>query len=138
MKSVRTSTRRWVRICGLVLALGLWLSGLGSANAEPSAECRALAVRFGAAAYELDAGALAGLIACVSVELQDRTGGPALAPPPPPPPPPAVVVPPSPPPAPIPPPAPPEPSGRISSFRQTWPQSAPWGGDWPNAGMGGD
>jgi hypothetical protein len=146
MKSVRTSTRRRVRLCGLVLTLGLWLSGLGSANAEPSAECRALAVRFGAAAYELDAGALAGLIACVSVELQDRTGGPALPPPRPPalPPPPSSELPPTPPPPasePVrPPPAPlappPPPSARISSFPQAWPQSQPWGGDWPNAGFG--
>ena len=138
MKSVRTRTRRRVRLCGLVLALGLWVSGGDPARAEPSAECRALAVRFGAAAYELDAGALAGLIACVSVELQDRTGGSAPAPPPPPQtppqPPPSVSEPVRPPPAPLPP--PPPPSARISSFPQAWPQSAPWGGDWPNAGMG--
>ena len=132
MKSLRMSTRPRVSICGLVLALGVWLSGVDPASAEPSVECRDLAVRFATASAELDPGALAGLIMCVSAELQDRTGGPALAPPPPPP----AFVPPSPPPAPLPPPPPPQSSGRMSSFRQTWPQSAPWGGEWPTEGLG--
>ena len=138
MQSMRTSIRPRVQICGLVLALGLWLAGLGLATAEPSAECRALAVRFGAAAYELDPAALAALIACVSAELQDRTGVPALAPQPAPQPPPQPASPASgpvrPPPAPAP--APPPPEARISSFTQEWPQSQPWGGDWPNQGFG--
>ena len=146
MKSVRRSTRHRVRLCGLVLMLGLWLWGLGSASAEPSAECRALAVRFGAAVYKLDVGALAGLIACVSAELEDRTGSVAVAPPAPPtpPPPPSPALPPTPPPPapaptrPPPPPAPtpPPPEARISSFTQTWPSAQPWGTDWPKQGFG--
>ena len=116
MKSMRPRPR--VCICGLALALGLWVASLGPARAEPSAECRDLAARFANAAAALDAGALAALITCVSGELQDRTGGRALAPPPSPP----EVAPPPP---------PPPPSGRISAFRETWPQSAPWGGEWP-------
>jgi len=129
-------TRPRVRICVIVLAVGLWFSGLGPANAEPSARCRDLAARFANGAAELDPGALAVLITCVSVELQDRTGGPALAPPPSPP---EVAPPPPPeptPPTPPPPPPPPPPSGRISAFRQTWPQTAPWGGEWPGEGWG--
>jgi len=131
MKSVRTRTRPRVRVCGLVLALGLWLSGLGSASAEPSAECRDLAARFANAPAELDLGALAGLMTCVGAEMQDRTGGRALPPPPRPPEP----VPPSPPPAPPPSPAPaPPPSPPPSSFREAWPPSAPWGSPWPSVG----
>lgn len=108
MKGVRTSTRPRVRLCGLVLALGLWVSGLASASAATAAEaeCRYLAARLGTAA------------ACASGELQDPTGGTA---PPPPPNPPGVT---------------PPPSGRISSFRQTWPSSAPWGKDWSKEGWG--
>lgn len=132
MKSMRTRPR--VCVCGLVLALGLWLAGLGPARAEPSAECRDLAARFANAAAALDAGALAALITCVSGELQDRTGGRALAPPPSPPevtpPPPSPASPPE-----VAPPAPP-PSGRISAFRETWPQNAPWGSPWPTVEPG--
>ena len=125
MKSVRTSMRPRVRICVIVLAVGLWFSGLGPASAESSAECRDLAAQFANAAAALDLGALAGLITYVSVELQDRTGGPALAPPPRPP----ESIPPSPPPAP--PPSPPP-----SSFREAWPPSAPWGQAWPTVDPG--
>ncbi len=111
MKSVRASMRPWVCICGLVLAFGLWASGLGSAIAGTSAEveCRYLAARLGIAA------------ACGSAEIQDPTAGTA-----PPPPPSAPGVTPPPPPQ----------SERISSFRTTWPQSAPWGKDWSKEGWG--
>ena len=115
------STRSRVSICGLGLTLGLWLSGVGSASAEPSAQCRDLAARFANTAAELDLGALAGLITCVSLELQDRTGGATLTPPPRPP----ESIPPSPPPAP-----PPSPG----NFREAWPPSAPWGSPWPSVG----
>ena len=110
MKSVRMSTRSRVRLCGLVLALGLWLLGLGSATAETSAECRYLAARLGVAA------------ACGSAEIPDPTGGTAPLPPQSP----SEVAPP-----------PPSPQAeQISSFRQTWPQSAPWGRDWSKEGWG--
>ena len=109
MKRAHKSRRRQVRICGLVLALGLWLLGLGSATAETAAECRYLAARLGVAA------------ACGSAEIPDPTGGTA---PPPPPSPPDVAPP------------PPPQAERISSFRQTWPQSAPWGRDWSKEGWG--
>ena len=110
MNSVRTSTWPRVRICGLALALGLWVSSLGSATAETPAECRYLAARLGVAA------------ACGSGATPDPTGGTAPLPPQSP----ADVAPP--PPAPQ--------AERISSFRQTWPQSPPWGGDWPKGGWG--
>ena len=104
MKSVRPRTRRWVRLCGLVLGLGLGLLGLGAASAETAAECRYLAARLGVAA------------ACGSAGIPDPTGDTAPLPPQSPS---EVAPPPSPP--------PPE---RLSSFRQAWPQSAPWGKDW--------
>lgn len=112
MKSGRASLRPWVGICGLVLACGLWVLGRGSASAGTAAEaeCRYLAARLGIAA------------ACGSAEVQDPTGGTA---PPPPPSPSDVATQPAPP-----------PSGRISSFRTTWPQSAPWGKDWSKEGWG--
>jgi hypothetical protein len=99
MESAYARMRFWARICGLVLAFGLWWSGLGSANAGTSAEaeCRYVAARLGIAA------------ACGSVETQEPTGGTA----PPPPPSSSGGAPPQ--------------SERINSFRQTWPQSAPWG-----------
>ena len=110
MDIVRTSTWPRVRICGLALALGLWLVGLGSATAETAAECRYLAARLGVAA------------ACGSGATPDPPGGTAPLPPQSP----ADVAPP--PPAPQ--------AERISSFRQTWPQSAPWGRDWSKEGWG--
>ncbi len=107
MKSGRTGTRRRVRVCGRALALGLWWLGLGAASAETAAECRYLAARLGVVAT------------CGTAELPDAMGGTA--------PPPtqgtSEVAP------------PPQPE-RISSFRQTWPQSAPWGRDWPKEGWG--
>jgi hypothetical protein len=106
MNSVRTSTWPRVRICGLVLALGLWVSSLGSATAETPAECRYLAARLGVAA------------ACGSAEIPDPTGDTAPRPP-----------------SSAPEGAPPPPE-RISSVRQTWPQSAPWGKDWSKEGWG--
>lgn len=109
MKRVHTTMRPWVRICGFVLAFGLWWSGLGSASADTSAECRDLAARLGTA------------VACVGAATQDPTGGTAPLPPPSPP---DVAAP------------PPPPSGRVSAFRQTWPQSAPWGKDWSKEGWG--
>lgn len=123
MKSVRMSTRPRVRICIIVLVLGLWLSGLGSAGAELSAECRDLAARFAKAGAELDLRALAALMTCVSAEIQDRTGGTAPAPPPSPP----EEAPPAP--APAQPMWPPP-----TSQRAQWPPSAPWGGPWPSVG----
>jgi hypothetical protein len=107
------STRTRVRFCAIVVALGLWVSGLGLASAEPSAGCRALATRFANTAAELDLGDLAGLITCVSVEMQDRTGDPAVAPLP------SSSAPPSSPPI---------------SERGQWPPPAPWGGPWPGIG----
>ena len=111
MQSMRTSIRPRVHLCGLVLAVGLGASGLGSASAGTAAEaeCRYLAARLGTAA------------ACGSAALPDPTGGTA---PPPPPSPPDVAPP------------PPPQAERISAFRQTWPQSAPWGKDWSKEGWG--
>ena len=106
MQRMRTSIRPRVHLCGLVLAVGLGVSGLGSASAETAAECRYLAARLGVAA------------ACGGAQPQDPTGGTAPLPPETP----SEAAPPPPPP----------PSGRISAFRQTWPQSAPWGTDWSN------
>ena len=114
MGSARASTRSRVRICVIVLVVGLWFSGLGPASAEPSAECRDLATRFGNAAAELDSRALAGLMTCVSAEMQDRMGGPAAAPPPA-----SPALRPSPP---------------QTSDRGQWPPSAPWGSPWPGVG----
>ena len=128
MKNTHARMPLWTRICGLVLALGPCAGGLDSASAEPSAECRELAVQFGTAAAALDLGALAVLMRCVSDEIQDRTRGTAPAPPPSPP----EAAPPPPPP----PPPPSPPSGRISSFRQAWPESAPWGREWSSEGWG--
>jgi hypothetical protein len=108
-------TRACIRIISQAVVLGLWLLGAAPANAEPSADCRALAVQFGNAADALDLGALAGLVTCVSAEMQKRTVGAA------------PVSPPSQPAA-----APA--SSSSSAFRQTWPPSAPWGGEWPGVG----
>jgi hypothetical protein len=119
-RCVGTSSR--ISLCVIVLALGLLASGLDAASAEPSAECRELALRFSNAAAGLDLRALAGLMACVSFELQDRTGGPAVAPPPPPP----EAAPPSPPPTPW-------PSPPHAAERGQWPPSPPWGGEWPSS-----
>lgn len=113
---MRMCPRTWVRIGLIVLALGLWLSDVGSVSAEPSAECRDLAARFANGAAGLDLGALADLMACVSAEMQGRTGAPTAMPPP-------VSV--------APPPVPP-PTGE----RDQWPQSAPWGSPWPSEGPG--
>jgi len=110
MKRAHKSRRRQVRICGLVLALGLWLLGLRAAATETAAECRYLAARLGVAA------------ACGSGATPDPPGGTAPLPPQSS----SEVAPPPPPPQ----------AERISSFRQTWPQSAPWGGDWPKGGWG--
>lgn len=122
MRNTRMSTRTRVSIFVIVPALSLWFSGPGPASAEPSAECRDLAVRFANAAAGLDMTSLAGLMACVSAEIQNRTGGTAPAPPPGPPqeapPVPAPAQPPSPPP---------------TRERGQWPAPAPWGGAWPQA-----
>jgi hypothetical protein len=109
MKSVRTRMRACVCIAGLVLAGGLGVSGVGAARAATAAEaeCWYLAARLGTAA------------ACGSAAMPDPTGGTAPLPPPNPP---GVT--------------PPPPSGRISSFRQTWPSSALWGKDWSKEGWG--
>lgn len=114
MKSVGVSTRPRVRRCVVVLTVGLWFSGLGPASAEPSAECRDLATRFANAAAEVDLSELAVLMTCVSAEMQDRTGGPVVAPLPG---------------SPAPPPAPP-----MTNERGQWPPSAPWGAPWPSGG----
>ena len=127
MKSARTLRRPRARIWAVVVALGLWAAASGAASAEPSAECRGLAARFAESADGLDLSALAWLMTCVSNEMSGRTGGAAPVPPPPPP---AVAPPPQPSPPPQPPPPPPPPS----SFREEWPQSAPWGNPWPNIG----
>ncbi len=131
MKSVRMRMRLRVRSYGLLLTFGLWVLEPGSARAEPSAECRDLAARFATAAAALDLGALAGLMMCVSTEIQGRMGGTALPPPPSPP-----EVAPPPPPTPLPSLPPPPASERISAFRPTWPASAPWGGEWSEKGWG--
>jgi hypothetical protein len=111
MKSVRRSTPPRIRLGGLALALGLWVSGLGSASAEPSAGCRDLAAHFATAAAELDLGALAGLMTCVSAEMQDRTGAP-------------VVTSPRGSPA--------SPSAPRTGDRGEWPPPPPWGSPWPS------
>jgi hypothetical protein len=117
---MRTKAR--VSIYVIVPVLGLWVSGFDPASAEPSAECRDLAAQFAKAAAELDLRSLAGLMTCVSAELQDRAGGPAPAPSPrspeDPPPDPAPAKPTSPPP---------------TRERDQWPAPAPWGGAWPPA-----
>ncbi len=113
MTSVRMGRRPWVRLCGVVLVLGLSLSSPGPVYAEPSAVCRDLAARFATAATELDLQALAGLMTCVSAEMQDRTGGP-------------MVVPPPPPPAPT--------RGPGEWPPSQWPPSSPWGSPWPPVG----
>ena len=82
MRNLRMGTRIRVSICVIIPALGLWVSALGPAHAEPSAECRDLAARFATAAAALDLPSLAGLMACVSAEIQDRAGGTGPAPPP--------------------------------------------------------
>ena len=114
--------RSRVSLSIIVAALGLGLSGMDPAGAEPSAVCRDLAVRFANAAAQLDTRSLAGLITCVSAEMQDRTGGPAPAPP--------VVSPEVPQPTPAAAQSPPPPP---NSERGAWPPVAPWGGDWPPA-----
>ena len=82
MRNMRMGTRIRVSICVIIPALGLWVSALGPAHAEPSAECRDLAARFATAAAALDLPSLAGLMTCVSAEIQDRAGGTGPAPPP--------------------------------------------------------
>lgn len=111
MRNMRLSTRTRVSICVIVPALGLWVSEFNPAHAEPSAECRNLATSFANAAADLDLRSLAGLMACVSAEIQDRAGGTVPAPPPQ-----------SPEDAPPPPP---------TRERDQWPPPAPWGGAWP-------
>jgi len=114
MTSLCTATRPWIRMGVVVLAFGLWMAAPAPASAEPSAGCRDLAARFAAVAAELDLRALAGLMTCVSAEMQDRTGGSAAAP--------APGVP-------APPPSPPS-----TRDYGNWPQSAPWGQPWPPIG----
>jgi hypothetical protein len=125
MKSLHMGTRYRVRICVIALALGMWLSSLGPASAEPSAECRGLAARFVNVAAELDLRELAGLVTCVSAEMEDRLSGTAPAPPSSPP----EEAPPAPAPAQ---PMWPAPTG----VREQWPPAAPWGGPWPSEGPG--
>jgi len=127
MKSVRALRRPRARIWALAFVLGLWAAAPGAASAEPSAECRGLAARFAESAAGLDLSALAWLMTCVSAEMSGRTGGAAPVPTSPPP----EVAPP---PQPLPPPQPSPPPPPPSSFRETWPASAPWGGPWPNLG----
>lgn len=127
MKSVGMRTRPQVRIWILFLALGLWAAVPGAAGAEPPPECRDLAARFSNPAVALDVGALAELMSCVSNEIMIRTGGTAPVAPTPP-----IEI--APPPAPPPPPPPQSPPPPPSSFREAWPQSAPWGSPWPNIG----
>lgn len=114
------SARTRVSLCFVAPALGLAILGQGVAAAEPSAGCRGLAARFANAAAELNTSSLAGLITCVSAEIQDRTGGPAVTPPP--------GFPEATQPAPAQ--ATPNPG---TSERGAWPPPAPWGGDWPAA-----
>ena len=116
------SARTRVSLCFVAPALGLAFLGPGVAGAEPSAGCRALAARFANAAAELHTSSLAGLITCVSAEIQDRAGGPAVTPPP--------GFPEATQPVPAPAQATPTPG---PSERGAWPPPAPWGGDWPAA-----
>jgi len=113
MTSVRMGRWPWARFGGVVLVLGLCVSAPGPATAEPSAVCRDLAARFATAATELDLQALAGLMTCVSAEMQDRTGSPMVIAPPPPSP------------------RPREPGEWPPS---QWPPSSPWGSPWPPIG----
>ena len=76
MTGVCLCTRPRVRLCLVALVFGPWLSVPAPALADPSAVCRDLAARFATAATELDLQALAGLMTCISAEMQDRTGGP--------------------------------------------------------------
>jgi hypothetical protein len=117
-------TRPWARLCVVVLALGLWLAAPAPAIAEPSAECRDLAARFATAATELDLQALAGLMMCLSAEMQDRTGG-------------SIGI--SPPGFPAPPPSPPRAREPGEWSPSQWPPSQPppsppWGPSWPPMG----
>ncbi len=111
-------TQLRVRLCVVALAFGLWLSVPAPAFADPSAVCRDLAARFATAATELDLQALAGLMTCISAEMQDRTGGP-------------IVVPPSGVPAPPLPPRSQQSGGWPSS---QWPPSPSWDSSWPPVG----
>ena len=124
MTSVGMGTRPWPRFCVTVLALGLWLAAPAPASAEPSAECRDFAARFATAATELDLQALAGLMMCVSAEMQDRTGGPIVSPPP------GFLAPPA-----LPPRAREPGEWSQSQWSQSpSPSSPPWGPSWPPIG----
>ncbi len=119
MTGVCLCTRPRVRLCLVALAFGLWLSVPAPAFADPSAVCRDLAARFATAATELDLQALAGLMTCISAEMQDRAGGP-------------IVVPPSGVPAPPPSPSSARQSGGWPSSQ--WPPSPSWDSTWPPVG----
>ena len=113
MRKMRMGRRTRVSICVIIPALGLWVSALGPAHAEPSAECRDLAARFANAAAALDLPSLAGLMrasvpryrtARAARGLPPHHGSPEDAPPPLP-----------------------------TRERDEWPPPAPWGGAWPPA-----
>lgn len=114
MTHLYMGTRPWVRMGVVVLPLALWLSAPAPASAEPSAACRDLAARFATGAAELDLGALAGLMTCVSAEMGARTGSAAGAPPSE---------------SPAPPPSPP-----VAREYGEWPASTPWGPSGPPIG----
>jgi len=99
-----------------VLSLFVWDGR--PAGAEPSGACRGLAGLFADAPAQLDMASLAALAGCVTTEMGQRSASV-------PPPPPQVDVISSTGPAsqPVP---PPQPWGQ-------WPQSSPWGEDWPQS-----
>lgn len=121
MREMRLRTRVRLHAAAIVPALSLvFLLGLGPARAETPAECRDLATRYAEAPAELDLRSLAGLLTCVSAEIQDRAGRAEPAPPSESPVEAAPASVPAPPPAPTP-----------LRARDEWPAPVPWGGDWP-------
>ena len=58
----------------------VWAAGV--AGAEPPQYCRDLGAQFGAAPGQLDANALAALRACVTAEIQQRSGAAGQSAPP--------------------------------------------------------
>ena len=100
-----------------VLSLFVWDRRPGAA--EPSEACRRLAGLFANTPAQLDMASLAALAGCVTTEIGQRSASV-----PPPPPPQAGVV------------SSTDPASQPVPLPQTWgqwPQSSPWGADWPQS-----
>ncbi len=122
MRDMRLRTRVRLHAASVGAALSLVFLGRGPGLAASPTECRDLAARFAEAPADLDLQSLAGLLTCVSAEIQDRAGGPPSPTP----------SPPEEAPAPTQTPAPPQASPPPRA-RDQWPPPVPWGGDWPPA-----